>query len=140
MEPLGAAASIIAVVGLAAKVSSLCIHYSRDVKDAKRDISRIQDGVDGLKAALGEVQRLLDGLDATTLSVPHRLRDPLAACFSHLELLERKLEPGKKRRAMSCVRVRALKWPFESKEVEKIVRDLEMCIHTVLIALQVDQM
>ena len=56
-----------------------------------------------------------------------------------LEKLKRRLEPSNTRKAMSRLGVRALKWPFTSKEVEKIVADLERYKQTFSLALQVDQ-
>ncbi|KAH8748549.1 hypothetical protein F5882DRAFT_311318, partial [Hyaloscypha sp. PMI_1271] len=51
--------------------------------------------------------------------------------------LKDQLEPSRGRRAMQRVSVRALKWPFTSKQVEKIVISLEQYEHTFSLALQI---
>jgi hypothetical protein len=42
-----------------------------------------------------------------------------------LQRLEEKLEPSKTRKAMSKFGIRALKWLFTSKQVEKIVTNMD---------------
>ena len=62
MEGLGAAASVIAVVELAAKVASLCLEYSSAVKKARPDIGCLRKHINSLKTAIDGVQELLQGL------------------------------------------------------------------------------
>jgi Fungal N-terminal domain of STAND proteins len=139
MDGLSAAANVIAVVDISAKIASLCFQYSVAVKNAKEDIGRLQRKVNDIKDVLGEVQQLLDGRDKTRLSATNKLLDSLKECFLRLEELKTQLEPGKTRKAMSQFGVRALKWPFTSKEVEKIVASLERYEQTFSLALQADQ-
>jgi Fungal N-terminal domain of STAND proteins len=139
MDGLSAAANVIAVVDICAKIASLCFQYSVAVKNAKEDIGRLQRKVNDIKDVLGEVQQLLDGRDKTRLSATNKLLDSLKECFLQLEELKTQLELGKTRKAMSQFGVRALKWPFTSKEVEKIVASLERYEQTFSLALQADQ-
>jgi hypothetical protein len=139
MDGLSAAANVIAVVDISAKIASLCFQYSVAVKNAKEDIGRLQRKVNDIKDVLGEVQQLLDGRDKTRLSATNKLLDSLKECFLQLEELKTQLELGKTRKAMSQFGVRALKWPFTSKEVEKIVASLERYEQTFSLALQADQ-
>jgi hypothetical protein len=139
MEGLGAAASVIAVVDLCAKVASLCFQYSLAVKDAKNDITRLQGEVKSLEDVLGEVKQLLDGPDGAKFSACQRLLEALRDGFSQLKTLDERLNSGKTRKAMSRVGFRALKWPFESTQVDKVIKELEKCKQTVSLALQVDQ-
>lgn len=139
MDGLACAASIIAVIDLSAKIASLCFHYSVAVKNAKKDIERLQKKVSDLKDVLKGVKQLLDGRDNTRLSVTHKLVDALKHCLLQLEELKTQLNPGKARKAMSRFGVRALEWPFTSKEVDKIVIGLEGHEQTFLLALQIDQ-
>jgi hypothetical protein len=60
----------------------------------------------------------------------------LEQCLRELGGLKSELESGK---AMSRFGVRALKWPFTSKQVEKIVSSLEGHEHTFTLAFQIDQ-
>lgn len=139
MDGLSGAASAIAVVDLSAKIASLCFQYLVAVKNAKEDIERLQGKVDGIKDIVGGIKQLLDGRDKTRLSVTYKLLDSLKDCLLLLEKLKIQLDPGKTRKVMSWFGVRALKWPFTSKEVKKIVGSLEKYEQTFSLALQVDQ-
>ncbi|KAI9782331.1 MAG: hypothetical protein M1839_005204 [Geoglossum umbratile] len=139
MEGVGAAASVIAVVELSAKIASLCVQYSLAVKHAKTDIERLRGEVHSVTDLLQRVEQLLQRPDNTQLSASQKLRAALRDCFLQLTELKTKLDPGKTRKAMSNFGIRALKWPFQSKDVEKIIHDLERCKQTISLALQVDQ-
>lgn len=139
MEGLGVAASVIAVVDLSAKVTSLCLQYSLAVKGAKNDITRLRAEVKNLEKAVGDVQYLVDGPDGAKLSASQKLLEAVHDCFTQLKTVEKRLDPGKTGKAMSRLGIRALRWPFESKEVDKVIRELERCKGTVSLALQVDQ-
>jgi len=139
MEGLGVAANVIAVIDLSAQVALLCFQYLTAVKDAKKDIERLQAEVSKIGDILREVQRLLHGPDGARLSASQQLCNSLKDCFLQLEKLEDQLAPGKARKAMSHFGLRALRWPFKTKDVEKIVTSLERCKQTFMVAIQVDQ-
>ncbi|KAF2686169.1 hypothetical protein K458DRAFT_416478 [Lentithecium fluviatile CBS 122367] len=142
MDGLSGAASVIAVVDISAKVASLCFQYSVAAKDAKRDIGRLQQKVANIKNVLEELQQLVDR-QGSQLPSTHKLLESLKECHKQLQDLEGKLkanlEPSGRRKAMSKLGFRALKWPFTSKEVEKTVQNLENYGNTFSLALQVDQ-
>jgi hypothetical protein len=138
MEGLGVAANVIAVVELSAKIASLCVQYSRAVKHAKADIERLGREVNSITDLLRAVEGLLQRPDNTQLSASQKVHDALKDCLSQLVQLHTKLDPGRRRKVMSSFGVRALKWPFESKGVEKVINDLERCKQTISLALQVD--
>ncbi|KAH0565090.1 hypothetical protein GP486_001508, partial [Trichoglossum hirsutum] len=139
MDGLSGAAGAIAVIGISARILSLCFRYSVAVKDAKKDIDRVQRKVTDIKAVLEKIKQLLDERDRARLSITRELFDSLEGCFWELEGLEAELEPRKTRKAMSWLGVRVLKWPFTSKQVERIVSSLEGYERTFTLALQVDQ-
>lgn len=141
MDGLSGAASLIAVIEISAKIASLCFQYSAAVKDAKKDIERLQRKIVDLKNVLGGVNQLLDidGRDKTGLSTVQKLAGSLKDCSLGLEALKTRLDPGKSRTAMGRLGLRALKWPFTSKEVDKIIVDLERYEQIFVLALQVDQ-
>jgi hypothetical protein len=136
MDGLSGAASVIAVIDMSAKITALCFQYSIAVKDAKNDIERIKKKVGDIKRVLEGIKKLLDGPHQTRLSTTHDLFLSLEQCLQELGGLKFELESGK---AMSRFGARALKWPFTSKRVEKIVSSLEGHEHTFTLALQVDQ-
>jgi hypothetical protein len=139
MDGLSGAASIIAVLEISAKVVSLCVQYSVAVKDAKRDIERLQGKVIDLDNVLKEVQKLLGKEDKSQLSTTRELVALLKECYEQLQELKTQLEPGRGHKAMRRVGFRALKWPFTGKQVEKMVNSIEQYGHTFSLALQIDQ-
>jgi hypothetical protein len=139
MDGLSGAASVIAVVDLSAKVATLCFQYYNAVKDAKKDIIRVKDEVEQVNNILGKVQQLLGRPDSARLLASREVRESLDACFMQLKDLDKQLEPRKVRQAISRFGVRALKWPFKAKDVEKIVSNLERCKQAISLALQVGQ-
>ncbi|KAK0632942.1 hypothetical protein B0T14DRAFT_542129 [Immersiella caudata] len=143
MEGLGAAASVIAVVELAAKVASLCLEYSSAVKHAKSDIERLRKHTDSLKITVNGAQKLLQGPDGARLETSLKLREAMANSYLQLDdiatKLEEKLRAGRTAKAMRCMGLRALRWPFESKDVDKIIANLQQDQTSFTTALQIDQ-
>ncbi|KAL8296246.1 hypothetical protein RB600_001638 [Gaeumannomyces tritici] len=141
MEGLGAAASAIAVIDLAAKVGALCFQYSLAVKDAKEDIERFRQQIEALKTIAEGAQRLLQ--DGARLETSQNLRDALANTHSQLDpirtKLEKKLNKGRTGQVMRRIGLRALTWPFEAKDVDKIIANLQRDQDTISAALQIDQ-
>ena len=134
-----AAASFIAVIDLSTKIIALCFQYSTAVKDARKDIVRLQRKVSEIKDVFGQVRQLLDERDKTLPLATHDLSDSLKECLLQLEELRTQLEPGKTRKAMSRIGFRALKWPFTSKEVKKLVANLESYGQIYTLAFLTDQ-
>lgn len=139
MDPVSGAASAIAVIEISAKIAKLCFEYSVAVKDAKKDIERLQKKVSDLENILGDVNQLLDGRDTRRLLTAHKLASSREDCLRRLEELKTQLDSGKTHKPMGRAGARALKWPFTSKQVEKIVIDLEKYEQAFIRALEVDQ-
>lgn len=139
MEGLEVATSIFAVVELSAKVASLCLQYSTDVKHAKDDILRLRGQVTDLENASRTIHELLERPNSARLKASQQLRMAIRSSQSQLQSLHDNLRPRTTRQAMSRLGLRALKWPFQSKDIEKIVQDLGQYTQTILLALQVDQ-
>ena len=98
MDGLSGAASVIAVIDISAKVASLCLQYSTEVKNAKRDVERLHCKVNDTKNVLEKLQQLLEKQDESQLSTTRTLPDSLQRCFKELTELEAtlqaKLEPS----------------------------------------------
>jgi predicted nuclease with TOPRIM domain len=139
MDGLSGAASVIAVVDISAKVASLCFQYSVAVKDAKADIERLRRKVTDINSVLEKLQQLLDKQEKSQLSTTRNTVDSLKECHQQLQELKDQLEPTRGRRVMKRVGIRALKWPFTSKQVEKMVISLEQYERNFSLALQIDQ-
>ncbi|KAL4901479.1 hypothetical protein BDW74DRAFT_181769 [Aspergillus multicolor] len=144
MEGLGAAASVIAVVDLAGKVATVLFRYLTAVKHAKPDIERLCNELDQLTATLQNAQRLLNGPKAAQLQTANSqpLRQALNGSYLELVSLEGKLTKkleSNSSRVMSKFGIRGLKWPFESKDVDRIITALERQRDTLSTALIIDQ-
>ncbi|KAF5683593.1 kinesin light chain [Fusarium denticulatum] len=138
-EAVGLVASIIAIVELSAKVGKLCVQYWTAAGNARADITRLQTRLKDLNVCLGAAQRLLDDPKNTALATSRSLADSLNACKTELAEVKDRLDPGSARKTMRRLSFRALKWPFDSKEINTVVSSLEHYKQTITLCLQVDQ-
>ncbi|TGO90907.1 hypothetical protein BPOR_0047g00300 [Botrytis porri] len=138
-EALGIVSSVIAVIDLSVKVASRCSEYYTNVKNARDDIGRLQRKAQGLKAILERVCSICEGLNGVRLQDPQGLRKGVEDCQKQLAQLEAKLELRGTDKLMSRFGKRALKWPFNSKEVDNLIKKLENCKANMSFNLQVDQ-
>jgi hypothetical protein len=142
MDGLSAAANVIAVLDLTAKIATLLFQFSKEVKAAKSDIENFQGELDRLSITLEGGQELLESPNGAKLQTSQHLRTSLYGCSSHLTEIEakltKKLNAGGTR-MMSRFGLRFLKWPFESGEVNGIVRNLERYRDTLSATLTIDQ-
>ncbi|UNI14830.1 hypothetical protein JDV02_001421 [Purpureocillium takamizusanense] len=117
MEGLGIAANVIAVVDLSAKVADWCVEYCKSVKNAKNDIVRFRLEVIGLQSAANGVKELLAGPSRERLKASQQLCNSVRHSESELQAV----------------------WPFQGREVEKIMQNIARCTQAINLALQVDQ-
>jgi hypothetical protein len=139
MEGLGIAASVISVIELSTKVAGLCLQYSIAVKNAKADIERLRNVLNAFKNTLEDAQQLLKDSNSAKLPSSRKVSGLLVDCSLQLVELEKKLDLGKTHKLMKKVGFRALKWPFTSKEVEGIVKNLEQYQNIFSLSLNIDQ-
>ena len=139
MDGLSTAASVIAVIEISTKITSLCLQYATAVNHAKENIELFQRKVANLSGVLGEVKRLLDTHGIGRLPTAHKLEESLKDCRKRLTELEERLSLRTRKKSMHRVGFGALTWPFSSKEVREIVVDIQRYEDTFNLALQVDQ-
>ena len=139
MDGVSAAASVVALVQISAKVASLCAEYYSHVKSAKKDIDRFHLEVEALIKVLQNLEELAQKPGAEKLFTTNAIKESIRSCLSELTYFNERLEPGKGRKAMSRYEIRALKWPFESKELEKAIGILQRYKSIFSTALNVDQ-
>jgi Fungal N-terminal domain of STAND proteins len=132
MEP----GTILTVITTSAKVLSLITEYSSDVKGARQDQERVHKEVKALHHVLESVHELAKGPNTSKFPI---LSSYIAECSPDIEALKTRLDPGKRGRAMKKLGVRALKWPFDKKEVDKHINTLERHKNTISAALSIDQ-
>lgn len=138
MEGLGAAANVIAVVELTANVAKLCFQYSTAVAGAREDIVRLQRHVEQLGSLLKKAQDLDKSPSGPTLASMNDLTGIVLECKEELEKLRDKLDPGNTDKAMSRFGLRALKWPFDSKEIDHIMANIDRYQKAISLAFQIE--
>lgn len=138
-EAVGLTASCIAIVELSAKIAGWCLQYRTTVKTAAADIERLQRQVQALEATVHGFRKLLEGTRGASFPVAKQLQCAIDDCRGQLVGLENELKPGKRQTAMSRFGLRALKWPFKSQDVDKLIGDIQSWMDIVNLGLQVDQ-
>ncbi|KAK4071522.1 hypothetical protein Purlil1_13413 [Purpureocillium lilacinum] len=139
MEGLGIAANVIAVVDLSVKVADWCVEYCKSVKNAKDDIVRFRLEVIGLQTAANGVKELLSGPSGERLKASQQLCNSIRHSESELQAVYDRLRPTSARGALTRLGLRTLRWPFQGREVEKIVQNIARFTQAINLALQVDQ-
>jgi hypothetical protein len=125
------AALALTVIDLLIKITGHCVEYSTAVSNAKQDIERLHCQVKSLNRAVTSVHQLLDGQYGATLITSRNIVDSIDGCTSQLLEVERRLARH--------AGLRALRWPFDKKEIEKILGNLGRHEQTIALAMQVDQ-
>ena len=134
MEPLSAAASIIAVVqGIGA-----CWKIYSAVKDAKGDIEELRREVISVEELAKHVEELIRSPNGRKFSASKELENALNGCYSELQRLKDKLGSQKERKFFRIVKKHAM-WPLTGPEVAKIVGNLERWKQSINLALNIDQ-
>lgn len=139
MDPLSSAASVIAVIQLTGSLVKLCGGYIQEVKDARDEISTLQQAIAGLQGTLQDLHKFLQSNDAKGLPTSSRLVSNITVCLSDLRALEARLDPGRGKKLMRKVGLRALKWPLKRADVKGVIQNLEKYKSSFLLSLQVDQ-
>ncbi|KAH8657573.1 ankyrin repeat-containing domain protein [Tricladium varicosporioides] len=124
MAGLGEAASIIAVIQISGKVFDLCQTYYVGVKEARKDIKRLREEITSLQDVLVNLADLADDpgmAQGSILSLLNQQRGPVQQCQKDLTELITKLEAKQAKNKMKQFGLRTLKWPFTSKDVEKLL-------------------
>lgn len=138
MEALGVASSVIAVVELTAKILSLCLQYSKEVKHATNNINQLRSHVNDLNLASASLHQLLNGPNASSFSISQQLQGAIGDSLMQLRRLHKKLRPKTASQALSRFGLRSLQWPLQSKDLEKTMQSLRQHTQTISFALQID--
>lgn len=124
MDGLSAATTIIAVIQVSVQVYDVCRTYYMEVRDARKDIQSLRDEVMSLQDVLINLRDLAEdsvSADLSSLTLVSQENGPLQQCQRDLEELVAKLNPGQGKNTMRQYGLRALKWPFTSKDVDKVL-------------------
>ncbi|KAH6986760.1 hypothetical protein EDB80DRAFT_874790 [Ilyonectria destructans] len=91
MEGLSVASNIIAAVDLSTKVASLCLQYSKLIKNDKVDIDQLHREATNLKAVSKNAQKLLNSPNRRRLESSQELIVAVEDSLSTLQRLEQDL-------------------------------------------------
>src|SRR6266536_6256853 len=141
MAGVGEAASIFAVIGISGTVFDLCRTYYLEVKEARKDIQRLRDEVTSLQDVLTNVADLARDPGSSNRSILSRLNQhdgPLEQCQKDLKQIFTQLENGQGQNKITQFGVRALKWPFTKRDVEKSITAIGRHKETFILALSTD--
>ncbi|KAJ3469714.1 hypothetical protein MRS44_003779 [Fusarium solani] len=136
LEGLGIAANVFAVVDMSAKVIGWCAQYAQDVSHAKEDKKRLSEEVTRLNLASVNVRELLRGPHGSRLKASQALFLATVHGQSQLRHIETRLAG---QRGQNTTSFKALKWPFQSKDLQLILQDLQRCTKAIYSALEADQ-
>ncbi|KAK2002306.1 WD40 repeat-like protein [Colletotrichum falcatum] len=138
-EAFGLAVNIATIVELSTKIAKVCLQYSKEVTNAREEIARVEKEVLNLKVVAESASELLEGPHGATLKTSKSLLSAAQEAGSRLKALDVELRPSSTRKAMRRFGVRAFKWPFQSKDVEKLVQDIVKYAQMISMGLQIDQ-
>jgi hypothetical protein len=141
MDGLSTAAGVIAVIQISGQVFKLCQTYYSEVKEARKDIQRVRNEVMSLEDVLTNVADLAEDPGSAKLSILSLLNQhdgPVEQCREDLVGLVANLEPGQGKNKMKQLGLRALKWPFSRKDVEKLLTTIGRHKATFNLALTAD--
>lgn len=141
MDGLSATASVATLIQISGQVFDLCRTYYVEVKEARKDIQCLRDEMTSLQDVLISVADLADASSSTNFTILNRLNrvdGPVQKCRAQLTELLAKLEPGEGKNKMKQFGLRAMKWPFSSKEVRKTVVAIGRHRETFALALAKD--
>ena len=137
MDPLSAAASVIAIIQLTNAVLVGFYHLQGQIKDAESEISRAISEIEDLSAVLSDLRDALqlssDGVLIQALlfaGKPNDKKDPLASIKSVFQELSQKLAPLSKPSLKTKFR-----WPFESKGIQRMLSVIQSQKSTLQLAL-----
>lgn len=131
--------TILAVIQLTGSVAKICGKYITGVKGATGEIESLQHELEGLKGVLQRLDELLKGPHGPVLRASQDLAKNIDHCHARLAALKEHIEPSDKRKFMTKLGLRALKWPLKRDEVERTTKELDRDKSLFLTALQIDQ-
>jgi hypothetical protein len=136
MDPLGATSSLIAILQLSFEVASYIRTASGASKDRKELLKELRSCEDVLKALLDDVGDCEEGEAwSETVKALESPDGPLHAIRQALQTVKNKLQPSP---GFTNKVKGALAWPFQEKEVQKLIDLIERQKALLLVALAND--
>ena len=146
MDPLSAAASVIACYQLASAVGGQCLRYVRGVRQAHKDGDLVIAQIQAFQLSLYHLQGMLAN-EAGNRNGDNRLKflreimngisEPLVLCSQELEKIRAKLSKAQSGGNLREV-FHSLTWPLKQEEVDKAITTLNSFTAAVERALTID--
>ena len=109
MEGVGAAASVIALIEISAKVASLCLDYCKSVFHAKDDIAGICRELINLEQVAYCAKQLFDSANSVNFKTSRQLFVTVQESCSALQALRNEMRPKTLQQALSRLGFQSLK-------------------------------
>lgn len=131
--------TILAAVTTSATVITLISRYYSSVKNAREDVKRFSASVEEIHSVLQKVQALASGPNVAKLPALDPAVAAIEQSLREITELEDQLNPKMGGKMMRRVGLRALKWPFTSKQMDEYITRLERRKAMLSLALNADQ-
>lgn len=137
MDPLSIAASLAGLVSLTSRVSRTIGSYCKSVKDARKDVQETAQELVSMYDVLHQLDGLLRSQQLKTkIDSNSVLAKAIAVCGNNVERLSSKVQ---RLELDGLARVwEKLKWPFNEKEMQKILATLRKCAATFQFSLTIE--
>lgn len=134
MDPFSIAASVIAVLQLSGKISSLCFDLYTSF-GARKELGQIIDEVESLRGILQKLARIpIDESSYAQVCADSSLSKSIADCHDELKTLESELENIRTSRVPGL----GSTWLRKEKEVARRLERLSRVKHTLQLCLTTD--
>lgn len=139
LEPVGLLGTLIGIIQVCGKLVSVCYDYRMGVRDAPQDISRILDEVSSIGTIAQQLVKAIESDDASSLPSLPSLQatdgddGTLRRCLVELQDLKASLKLAK-----PSSLGRALAWPLQPVDAERILQTLATTKSTLQLALAAD--
>ncbi|KAJ6788154.1 hypothetical protein PWT90_03255 [Aphanocladium album] len=142
LDTLGVVANVFGVADLSSKLLSTFAFYVRDVKNAQDERARLMQEVLQFHLLCDKIKALLDSPQGAALKSSQALALAIADCERLLQELDGKLNPtagssSSSRRGATIAT--AVLWPFQRRDVDDKIKQLESYRAKAESALQIDQ-
>lgn len=140
MEVFGVVTSAITVAQISSKIFLACQDYYLSAKNARADIQRLSSELAELTdvmEAIGDMGKISCSNKLSILKTLCKPNGALEQCRADLGSLAERLDVGTGDKTRFGLR--ALKWPFSSKDVDKAIMTIERYKATFNLALTADQ-
>lgn len=138
MEAIGVIGTVVAVLDISLKITSLCREYHSRVKEAPQDIMRLHAEVRSIHDILQRISQAAATEDSSALLPSLRsLTTPdgaLSICLVDLTSLTQILEKGK----AGARKWRGILWPLKDSDVARSVKHIAQAKSTLQLALSAD--